>query len=116
MNKSISYLILLLASTQIAFAEESRTFNDVLKNLSDKVLVNLIPVIVAVAFVTFLVGVLNFVRAGDNEEKRTQGRHVMVFGIVVLFVMISYWAFVGLITKSILGTGPSMPNYLPMGN
>ncbi len=74
----------------------------------------LIPILVLVGLVTFLVGVLRFVKAGDNEEQRTAGRQVMIFGIVVLFIMVSFWGFVGLLTETFFGAKPGIPNYIPL--
>ena len=73
----------------------------------------LIPTLIAVGLVTFLAGVTKFVSAGDNEEKRAAGRSVMVYGIIVLFVMMSMWGFVRILTQSFFGTDPEISNYLP---
>ena len=74
----------------------------------------LIPILVLVGLVTFLVGLLRFIKAGDNEEQRTAGRQVMMFGIVVLFVMVSYWGFVGILTQTFFAAKPGIPNYIPL--
>ncbi len=71
------------------------------------------PVIILVGLVTFLVGVIGFISAGDNEEKRAQGRSVMIFGIIVLFVMVSFWGFVKILTQTFFGKNPAMQDYLP---
>lgn len=63
-----------------------------------------IPFLVGIGLVIFLAGVIRFVGAGDNEEKRQGGRDLMVFGLIALFVMVSVWAFVNLISQSIFGT------------
>lgn len=117
MMKVLLSILSFFSFSSVAYAAaKPQTFDDVLGILSDKILINLIPVIVAVGLVTFLAGVVRFVGAGDDEEKRSSGKKIMVFGIVVLFIMMTFWGFVGLFTKSFFGTGPSIPNYLPMGN
>ncbi|MFA6463850.1 MAG: hypothetical protein WCV55_02495, partial [Candidatus Paceibacterota bacterium] len=50
-----------------------------------------IPLLIIIAVVVFLYGVLKFISAGDNEEARQSGRNVMIYGIIVLFVMVSIW-------------------------
>lgn len=89
------------------------TIGDIFQGFSEGNLAGLIPTLVAVGLITFLAGVVRFVGAGDNEEKRSEGQKVMVFGIIVLFVMMTYWGFVGFFTKSFLGESPAIPNYLP---
>ena len=73
----------------------------------------LVPLLVLIGLVTFLSGVVGYVKAGDNEEKRAAGRQVMTYGIVVLFIMMAYWGFVGFFTQSFVGEDPKIPNYLP---
>lgn len=59
-----------------------------------------IPFLVGLGLVIFLVGVVSYVRAGDNEEKRQAGRDLMIFGIVALFVMVGVWGFVKILYTS----------------
>lgn len=113
MHKFVSTLLIFF-SPVIAFAATTpQTIGDIFLGFSEGNLAGFIPAIVAVGVVTFFAGLVGFVGAGDNEEKRSSGQKVMTFGIVVLFVMISYWAFVGIITKSFFNEDPKLPNYLP---
>lgn len=59
-----------------------------------------IPFLFALALVVFLVGVVRYVAGGDNEEKRTQGRDIMWFGIIALFVMVGVWGFVKMLVMT----------------
>ena len=73
-----------------------------------------VPLLILVALVIFLSGVVKFVSSGDNEEARQAGRQVMVYGIVTLFVMISTWGIVGLISGSFFpGASITLPDVLP---
>ncbi|MDQ5950491.1 MAG: hypothetical protein QG585_433 [Patescibacteria group bacterium] len=89
------------------------TVNDIFLSFAFGNMSGLIPTLIAVGLVTFLAGVTKFVSAGDNEEKRAAGRSVMVYGIIVLFVMMSMWGFVRILTQSFFGTDPEISNYLP---
>ncbi len=55
---------------------------------------NVIPFLISLGLIMFLVGMVKFISAGDNEEKREGGRGLMIFGIIALFVMISVWGLV----------------------
>ena len=57
----------------------------------------LLPVLVAFGVVVFLLGVLKYIRASDNPEQRTEGRALMVYGIIAIFVMVSMWGLVNVI-------------------
>ena len=72
-----------------------------------------VPFLIAIAVLVFLIGVVRFVGAGDNEELRKSGRDVMIFGIIVLFVMVSVWGIVGLVYSSFLPGSVSLPTKLP---
>ncbi len=61
----------------------------------------LIPLLISLGLVLFLIGVLRFVTAGDNEEKRQGGRDLMIFGIIALFVMVSVWGFVNILSQTL---------------
>lgn len=63
-----------------------------------------IPFLVGIGLVIFLTGVIKFVGAGDNEEKRQGGRDMMIFGLIALFIMVSVWGFVNLLSNSIFGS------------
>jgi predicted permease len=62
-----------------------------------------VPFLIGLGLVLFLLGVLNYVRSGDNEEKRQAGRDLMWFGIVSLFIMIGVWGFVNLLFNTFFG-------------
>lgn len=89
------------------------TANQVFAGFSVGNLMGLIPVLVLVAVVTFIAGILQFLSAGDDAEKRQSGRKVMIYGIIILFVMVSIWGFVNILTQSFFGKDFGLPNYLP---
>lgn len=108
--------ILALAFPSFAFAasncEPPDTINEVFGCFIFSNMTALIPVLVLVGLVTFLSGVVKFVRSGDNEESRKAGRDIMIYGIIVLFVMVSFWGFVGILSQTFFGEEAGIPNYL----
>lgn len=54
----------------------------------------LIPVVVGIAVVAFLWGLVKFIAGAGNEQKRSEGKQVMLWGIIALFVLISIWGIV----------------------
>ena len=57
-------------------------------------------VLVALAVVFFLYGILKYITAGDDEEKRGKMKNVMIYGIIGLFVMISFWGIVNILINT----------------
>lgn len=72
----------------------------------------LIKILFGLSIVFFLWGVLGYVRAVDNAEKRSEGKAFMAWGVVALAVIGALWALVGIVVHTI--TGPaSMPPATP---
>ncbi len=57
----------------------------------------LMPFIVGLAVLFFVWGVFQFVASAGDEEKRTEGRNKMIYGIIGIFVMVSVWGLVNLL-------------------
>lgn len=58
---------------------------------------SVIPLIFALALVSFIWGVVQFVINGDDEAKKTKGKNFMIWGIIALAVMISVWGLVRIV-------------------
>lgn len=73
----------------------------------------LIPLIISIALILFLIGIVQFVTAGGDEEKRASARGMIIFGIIALFVMVSVWGFVNILSKTFFngGAGTAGPVY-----
>lgn len=62
---------------------------------------SIIPLLFAIALLVFIYGVVKYVIAGDGSDDREEGRWFMIYGIVGLFVMVSVWGLVGLVSNSV---------------
>ncbi len=56
-----------------------------------------IPLIIGIAVVVFLWGLIEYVTAGADEEKRKSARNHIIYGIIAIFVMISVWGLVNVL-------------------
>ena len=72
----------------------------------------LIPLVISVALILFLIGIVQFVTAGGDEEKRAAARGMIIFGIIALFVMVSVWGFVNILSRTFFG---GQTSELPIG-
>lgn len=69
-----------------------------------------IPVVIGIAVLLFLVGILQYVTAGGDEEKRAAARGMIIFGIIALFVMVTVWGFVRILANTFFsGTDYTLP-------
>lgn len=65
---------------------------------------NAIPVLIGIAVLLFIWGVVTFVMAGDDAERRTQARNRIIWGVVSIFVILSVWGLVNILLNT-FGTG-----------
>lgn len=77
--------------------EKPATFTAIVCKIKELILYS-VPFFVALAVVLFLVGLAKYVGNGDNEEKRTEGTKLMVYGILGLFVIVAVWGLVSIVT------------------
>ena len=60
----------------------------------------LIPLLIALGLLVFLWGMAKFILHAEDEGKREEGRQLMMWGVIGLFVMVSFWG----LTKILIGT------------
>jgi uncharacterized membrane protein YjfL (UPF0719 family) len=66
----------------------------------DDIIGAVIPVIAGLALVAFFWGLAITLAQSDNAEKRNEGRMIMVWGLVALFVMVSVWGIVKVLQET----------------
>ena len=72
-----------------------------------------VPVLFAVAFLTFLWGVYRyFILGADSEDKRAEGRKFVLWGLIGFVVILSLWGLVAMVGNTFgLTAGGSAPDY-----
>lgn len=70
-----------------------------------QILVALVPLTIGLAVIAVLFGLARYAfRAGD-EQAQEEGRRIMFWGVVTLFIMVSIWGFVYILQSFFFGTG-----------
>lgn len=106
--------IVLLSAPELAFAQTAQN-NGPIRNFSGLVaffiglIKQTIPLIISLTVLVFLWGIFKLVVSGDSEDKRNEAKTIMFYGIVSLFVMVSVWGLVRILT----GTFFNGQFYLP---
>lgn len=65
--------------------------------LSDGIL----PLLMGLAVAGFVYGIIKYFLNPDNEEKRKNGKDFITWGLISLFVMISFWGIIAIFQNSI---------------
>lgn len=109
---SASVLVLPLIAGAQTGEIKSSTLGELLRSIIDFINSTLIPFIWAIAFIVFIYGVFQyFIAGGANEEKRDQGKQLVVWGIIAFFVMSSVWGIVNLFKGTFQFGNENTPDY-----
>lgn len=108
MKKIISFGMVLGITPSVAFAEElcknADTKLDSLGHIfnwaSCTLIKFVVPLLFSLATAGFIWGIIQYFLNPDNEEKRKKGKSYMIWGLIALFVMVSMWGLVGVLTKT----------------
>src|SRR3989344_1644724 len=97
--KKLSFSSLVLALPLFALAQTQGVQGILLTILR---IINgiVIPLIIGLAVVYFLWGIATYILSSGDEEKKTEGRSKMIYGIVALAVMVSVWGLVRVVQNT----------------
>jgi len=103
MKKALIYGVVVLGPV-LAFAQND--FTNIQSSIGSlrNIINSVIPLIIGIAVLTFLWGLVQYVTAGADEEKKAAARGIIIYGIIIIFVMTAVWGFVGILSRSIFGT------------
>ena len=76
----------------------------------------IIPVIIAIAFLFFLINAVRyFIIEAANEDGRKKAKRLAIWGILAFVIMLSIWSIVGFITSDLglFRPIPVCPDYMP---
>ncbi len=112
----------LVSGTFAALALPLVSFAQTVSNLSSAgtLIINtinnvLVPVLFAIAFIVFLWGAFQtFIVGANDEEVKTHGKNLMLWGLIGFFVMVSLWGLVNILTGTVsFGTSSGPSSGLP---
>ncbi len=67
------------------------------------------PIVVSLALLYFFWGLANYILNSGDEEKKSEGRNIMIWGIIALTVMVSVWGLVRVLAQTFQIQGGSPP-------
>lgn len=59
----------------------------------------LVPTLIGIALIVFMWGLIIFMTHGGDERAHEEGRQRIVWGIIILFVVVSVWGIVNLLQR-----------------
>lgn len=74
-----------------------------------------IPIVASIALIAFFWGLAKYIFSAGDPEKQKEGRGIMIWGVIALFVLVSIWGIVGFISNA-LGISNTETDTIPTFN
>lgn len=88
--------------------KEPSNFQELLKIFTDLISIT-IPVVAGLTLLVFFWGLVKFIMAvGGDEKAVSEGKNLMIWGIIGLFIMVSIWGILHFLTDQ-FGFGFVLP-------
>lgn len=100
MRKTIRFIPLTsFASLVLANIAHAATFASVVTNIG--VIFNqIIGLLIGLGVFFLAFGIFRYIGAGGDQQRRVEGRNLFLWGLVALFVMVSFWGLLNLLMAS----------------
>lgn len=103
MKRQLSYTLILSLLLLPTLVGAQGTLFDLISAVQN-IVGALVPVVIGVAVLGILIGLAQYAfRAGD-EKAQAEGRRIMLWGVITLFVMVSIWGFVAILQNFFFGS------------
>ena len=98
--KKLIAIVATLGAPALAFAQGLTNIQTLVTSIGNIVEL-LIPIAFAAALLFFFWGLAQYVLAAGSDEAKAQGKNMMIWGVVALFVMASVWGIVAFIGSAL---------------
>jgi uncharacterized membrane protein YidH (DUF202 family) len=73
------------------------TFDQLLENVVQEIINPFLALLFGAALLVFLWGLFEFIRDAESEDKRNEGKRLMLWGIIGLVIMLSAYGIINLV-------------------
>lgn len=77
------------------------TFGSVVTPIISYIVYPIIELVFGVAVLVFVYGIIQLIVHGSDEDGRKKGQAMMTYGIIGLFIMISAWGIIYLVSNTV---------------
>ncbi|MCH8050377.1 hypothetical protein IIB51_03200 [Patescibacteria group bacterium] len=111
-SKAIFFAIISLLITPFVVFAQADNIDQLISTLTS-IITSIIPVVVALAILFFFWGLAKFILHADDETKRAEGKQIMIWGIIALFVIFTIWGIIVLLQNTFIEPGDPLRPTLP---
>lgn len=91
---------LMSLSTALVAGAKTQDLNGIL-GLIDTIFSAIVPILLTLALIYFMWGLVKYIMSAGDEKARGDGKYMMIWGIIALFVMVAVWGLVASLGKII---------------
>jgi hypothetical protein len=100
MTRLKTYPFLIAATLLLPGIALAATVESIIGKLKGWIIL-LIPIVIGIGLLYFLWGIAMFIANSGDEKGRQEGKSKMIWGVLAMFVMVSIWGLVGLLSSSL---------------
>lgn len=63
-----------------------------------------IPIMAGIGLLGFFWGLVRYIFSQGSEQQKVEGKQIMVYGLIALFVMFSVWGIINFFQTDLLGS------------
>ena len=92
-------ILALIAFPAVASAQDLGNLQELLDAVGSLV-ERALPIVVGIALLGFFWGLAKFIFSAGDEGAKDEGKRIMIWGVVALFVMVSVWGLVNFLADT----------------
>ncbi|MDE1975075.1 MAG: hypothetical protein KGI49_00995 [Patescibacteria group bacterium] len=112
MKKILATLAVLAPSVAFAQSNQINDFNSLTVKLTN-IGTTIISILIALGVIYIVWNAVQFIMAADNADKRKEKGQALLYGIVGLFVILSIWGLVAILTGTFSTQNTAPVNQFP---
>lgn len=120
MKKFLTGALLAAATLPWVAAAQFTSFDNALDTLIGWIN-RLIPFLLLLATLYFFWGLTKFILKAGNEEAQGEAKQIMIWGVVAVFVMVSFWGLIAFLSQTLgldasgitVGGAPNIGDLVP---
>lgn len=102
MNKKIVYILSAALIPSFAFAAAPQNLKELIEGFTG--LINpILALLTGLAVLYFVGGIVKYIKNAGDAKKAAEGKSIMIYGVLALFVLFSFWGIVQFIYQDIFG-------------
>jgi hypothetical protein len=99
MKQKSSIILIALGSFAVPFIAAAQDLTSFVITIG-RIVNLLVPLVSTLAIVFFFYGLAKYVLNAGDEEKKEEGKNIMIWGVLAMFVLVTIWGIIGFLQNT----------------